>query len=84
MSQADVNTARVLSGTSTPEQFKDFQRQLEEVENGGGRAYFPGDPDSLPESVPERVCGCGKSFRTRSVRKDAECFDCTLARIQRS
>lgn len=79
--QSDINTARLNSGTYTPEQKDDFWRQVCQTEHRSGTAptpYFPGDPDDLPTSTPERICSqCGKTFRSVTDEK-AKCFNCSL------
>lgn len=78
----DRNSARIASGTYTPEQYADFNRQLGEVEMGHIRtAYFPGDPSNLPKHIPERVCQCGRVFRSERTEEDVECYECNLDRF---
>lgn len=80
--QADINTARLNSGTYTPEQHDNFWRQVCQTENRSGIAptpRFPGDPDELPASIPERTCSqCGKTFRSVKTKEEVKCFDCSL------
>ncbi len=81
--QADRNTVRLHSGTYTKEQYDDFHRQLNAVERGGdGTAYFSGDPDNLPESVPKRTCSqCAKDFRSSKTEADVKCYVCCLEQL---
>lgn len=78
----DKNSARVVSGAYTREQYADFQRQLAEVEEGGPTAYFAGDPDLLPANVPERQCAeCGDTFRSVLTEEKVSCYVCELCRL---
>jgi hypothetical protein len=79
--QGDRNTARMNSGTYTSEQYADFDYQLGIVERtGSGTAYFPGDPDNLPDDLPECICTqCRKSFR--SCKGYCNCYHCELDRL---
>jgi hypothetical protein len=79
--QGDRNTARMNSGTYTSEQYADFDYQLGIVERtGSGTAYFPGDPDNLPDDLPECICTqCRKSFR--SCKGYGNCYHCELDRL---
>ena len=81
--QSDRNTARINSGTYTKEQYDDFYRQLDGVErHGRGTAYFSGDPDNLPESLPERECPqCEKAFRSAKADWKAKCYSCCLEEL---
>ena len=80
--QADINTARLNSGTYTPDQKDDFWQQVCKTEHRSGTAptpCFPGDPDELPTSIPERTCSqCGKTFRSAKTDKKVKCFNCSL------
>jgi len=78
--QADRNTARLNSGTYTKEQYDDFYRKLGAVDRGEhGTAYFSGEPDNLPESVPERTCTqCQKTFRSANTDAEVKCYACCL------
>jgi len=77
--QADINTARMNSGTHTPEQKDDFWKQVCQTEHRGGTAYFPGDPDDLPADIPEKTCSqCGKTFRSVKTEEKVKCFNCSL------
>lgn len=82
--QADRNTARLISGTYTPEQYADFQQQLCQVErNEIKTAYFIGDPNILPENVPKRICShCGKTFKSASTDENVKCYDCNLDQLR--
>lgn len=80
--QTDINAARLNSGTYTPEQEADWGQQVCQTENRSGTAptpCFPGDPDELPTSIPERNCSqCGKTFRSVKTKKEVKCFNCSL------
>lgn len=78
--QGDINTARCNSGTYTEEQNADFNLQCSTVERiGYGTAYFSGNPNDLPDTVPERICPCGKKFRSAHTDEDIICYECNLA-----
>lgn len=82
--QSDCNTARLQSQSYTYKQYDDFFRQCDQIEQQGhGTARFSGDPDNLPEEIPERTCYlCIKTFRSQS--KDDEpvmCYHCNLDRL---
>lgn len=81
--QADRNTARLYSGTYTKEQYDDFRRQLGTVERDGcGTAYFSGDTDNLPESIPERTCSqCNKTFQSVKTGAEVKCYACCLEQL---
>lgn len=77
--QADINTARLNSGTYTSEEHDDFWKQLCATEHRGGTAYFPGDPDQLSANIPERICSqCGKTFRSVKTEEKVKCFNCCM------
>jgi len=80
--QSDINAARLKSGTYTQEQNRDYGKQVCETEYRSGTAptpYFPGDPDELPTSIPERTCSqCGKIFRSAKTDETIRCFNCSL------
>lgn len=81
--QGDRNTARLISGTYTKEQYDDFTRQCAQIERqGSGVACFSGDPNNLPIGVPQRTCTqCKKSFRSVNIDLEAKCYDCVLDRL---
>ena len=81
--QGDINSARCNSGTYTEEQNADFDRQCANVEQMGfGTAYFSGNPNDLPDSVPERTCSCcDKTFRSAHTYESVRCYDCEINSI---
>ncbi len=80
--QADFNTARLNSGSYRPAQLQDFNDQLRVVEQCGcGTAYFAGSPYELPDEIPERLCSCGKMFRSVKTEEDVVCYDCNINRL---
>lgn len=80
--QADINTARLNSGTYTLEQKEDFWEQVCHIEHHGGTAYFSGNPDQLPADIPERTCSqCGRTFRSVKTDEKVQCFDCSLVEL---
>lgn len=83
--QSDINTARLNSGTYTPEQHDNFWQQVCQTENRSGIAptpCFPGDPDELPASILETTCSqCGKTFRSVKTEEKVKCFDCSLGEL---
>lgn len=79
--QSDRNTARLRSGSYTHEQYDDFFRQCDAIDQGShGTARFAGDPDTLPEDVPERTCYlCTKTFRSQTGKDEpVMCYHCSL------
>lgn len=77
--QADINTARLNSGTYTPEQHDDFWKEVCATEHRGGTVYFPGDPDGLSADIPERTCSqCSKAFRSVKTEEKVKCFNCCM------